>query len=102
VRLVREVAQGAEIALVENMSGMVCPACGHEHQAFPGDGVRRLAELSELPVWAHIPFDPSLGRETDLGSPGSASDPERPAARAFRDLAERVAEFRIRPREASP
>lgn len=88
-RLLRE-SSAAEIALVENMSGYVCPECGHEHDVFPGDGVHRLAEASGIPVWARIPFDPTLGRETDLGHPPAATGGERPAVRALGELAARV------------
>ncbi|MEX1256485.1 MAG: P-loop NTPase [Gemmatimonadota bacterium] len=90
VRLVRE-ASAAEIALVENMSGYVCPECGHEHDVFPGDGVRQLSGVADVPVWARIPFDPVLGRETDRGHPPAGGEGERPASRALRELAGRVA-----------
>jgi ATP-binding protein involved in chromosome partitioning len=100
-RLLRE-SSTARIALVENMSGFICPECGHEHDVFPGDGVRQLAEASEIPIWARIPFDPTLGRQTDLGHPLGGGGADRPAYRAFRELAARVSEIGSAPSGDAP
>ena len=90
VRMARE-AEVSTVALVANMTGHVCPSCGHTSQLFSGDGARRLAEESGVPLWADIPFDARLGASTDLGSPLVTEHPEAASSRALLALADRVA-----------
>jgi ATP-binding protein involved in chromosome partitioning len=91
VRLLREADVGS-LAVVANMTSYLCPGCAERHPLFRGDGVRRLAEESGLPVWAEIPFDPRLGEATDRGTPGVLADPDGEVARAFGALADRLDE----------
>ena len=79
------------VALVANMTEHVCPSCGHTSQLFSGDGARRLAEESGVPLWADIPFDARLGASNDLGSSLVTEDPEAGSSRALLALADRVA-----------
>lgn len=89
-RLLREL--GAErVALVANMAGHACAACGHHEPLFEDDGARRLADESGLETWAEIPFHPALARATDHGRPLVLDDPENPAAAALLRLAARMA-----------
>jgi ATP-binding protein involved in chromosome partitioning len=90
VRMARE-AGVPTIALVANMTEYVCPSCGHASQLFQGDGARRLAEESGVPLWADIPFDPRLGASTDLGTSLITEDPNAASSRALLALADRVA-----------
>ncbi len=90
VRMARE-AGVPIVALVANMTEHVCPSCGHTSQLFHGDGARRLAEESGVPLWGDIPFDARLGASTDLGSPLVQEDPEAASSRALSALADRVA-----------
>ena len=90
VRMARE-AGVPIVALVANMTEHVCPSCGHTSQLFHGDGARRLAEESGVPLWGDIPFDARLGASTDLGSPLVKEDPEAASSRALSALADRVA-----------
>jgi len=90
VRMARE-AGVPLVALVANMTEHVCSSCGHTSQLFHGDGARRLAEESGVPLWADIPFDPRLGASTDLGSSMMMEDPEAASSRALLALADRVA-----------
>jgi ATP-binding protein involved in chromosome partitioning len=80
------------LALVANMTEYLCPDCGSRHPLFPGDGAERLAESSELPIWARIPFDPRMGEATDRGRPWVMDDPDGEVARAFGSLADRLEE----------
>ncbi len=89
VRLVNE-AGVSPVALVSNMTGYLCPNCGHRHRLFPGDGARELARATGHPIWAEIPFDPRLGEATERGRPLVLDHPESVAAEAFVRLAERV------------
>ena len=90
IRLARE-AGVATIALVANMTEHTCPSCGHVSHLFGGDGEQRLAEESDCPLWARIPFDPRLGTATDLGTPLVLTDPDAASSRALLSLADRVA-----------
>ena len=90
VRMARE-AEVSTVALVANMTEHACSSCGHTSQLFGGDGARRLAEESGVPLWADIPFDARLGASTDLGSPLVLEDPEAASSRALLALADRVA-----------
>ena len=71
-----------------------CPECGAETRLYEADGGGRLAADTGLARWAEIPFDPRLAVATDGGRPFAIVEPEAPASRAFRALAERfVAEI---------
>ncbi len=91
VRMARE-ASVRTIALVANMVGHTCPECGHVSELFKGDGATRLEEESGVPVWAEIPFDPSLGAATDSGTPLVITDPDARSSRAILTLADKVEE----------
>jgi ATP-binding protein involved in chromosome partitioning len=80
------------VGIVANMGSWTCPHCGVAEPLFGADGARRLARDTGLEVWAEIPFDPRVAADTDDGLPIVLAAPERPAARAFAALAERVAE----------
>jgi len=82
------------VGLVANMTGVVCGACGAESPLFQEAPVERLARETDLPLLARIPFDARIAAAADAGRPfvelaGAAS----PAARAFDQLASRVACF---------
>jgi ATP-binding protein involved in chromosome partitioning len=85
-----EVAGVARVGLVSNMASWMCPHCGVAEPLFAADGARRLASDAGLEVWAEVPFDPRIADDTDEGLPIVLSAPERPAARAFFALAERL------------
>ncbi len=90
VRMVRD-AGIPTVALVANMTEHVCPSCGHTSQLFKGDGARRLAAESGVPLWADVPFDVRLGAFTDRGASLVTEDPGAASSRALLALAERVA-----------
>jgi ATP-binding protein involved in chromosome partitioning len=90
IRLVRDLG-APRVALVANMTGHVCRACGHQEPLFDGDGARRLSDETGVEAWAEIPFHPALARATDHGRPIVLDDPDNHAAVALRSLAARVA-----------
>ena len=49
-----------------------------------------LAKALDVPVLARIPFDPALGMAADEGHSYLCEHPDRPAARAFTGLADRL------------
>jgi ATP-binding protein involved in chromosome partitioning len=88
-RLAREAAIRLT-GLVANMTAWRCPECGRETPLYETDGAERLAGDTGLVQWADIPFDPRLAVATDGGRPFAIVEPDAPASRAFRDLADRL------------
>ena len=90
VRMARD-ARIPIVALVANMTEHVCTSCGQTSRLFEGDGARRLAEESAVPLWAEVPFDARLGASTDVGVSLVSEDPGASCSRALLALSERVA-----------
>jgi ATP-binding protein involved in chromosome partitioning len=57
------------IGVIENMSGMICPECGHSIDLFGTGGGRRLAEELHTPFLGEIPIDVEARRLSDQGRP---------------------------------
>jgi len=79
------------LGIVENMSWFECPHCGKPTAIFGTGGGKRLADELELPLLAEIPLYPRVYEGGDRGMPIVVAEPDSPAARALRGLAERVA-----------
>jgi ATP-binding protein involved in chromosome partitioning len=79
------------LGIVENMSGFVCPGCGERHDIFGTGGGARTAAQHEVPLLGEIPIEPAVREGGDTGRPVVVAAPESVSARAFRDLAARVA-----------
>ena len=83
------------IGVVENMSGFICPDCGHEHDIFGSGGGTTIARELELEVLGRIPIEPGVRAGGDAGVP--ITSPQHPAAddsaaaAALRELARTVA-----------
>jgi Mrp family chromosome partitioning ATPase/predicted Fe-Mo cluster-binding NifX family protein len=72
--------------IVENMSGLVCPHCGHELAPFKAGGGERLAAETGVPMLGRVPLDPGVVACGDSGEPFAAKEPDSPASRAFADI----------------
>ena len=46
------------LGLIENMSGFVCPSCGHHEEIFLRGGGRKLAARAGIPFLGEIPLQP--------------------------------------------
>jgi ATP-binding protein involved in chromosome partitioning len=79
------------LGLVENMSGFVCPHCGGETDVFGRGGGRKLAAVAGVEHLADIPLGTSVVAESDAGRPTVIADPDSPVAKAFEQLADRLA-----------
>jgi ATP-binding protein involved in chromosome partitioning len=80
------------LGVVENMSGYVCPGCGHRDDLF---GTRRGDQLAAelgLPLLGEIPIEEAVRVAGDEGVPVVVRDPRHPATQAFRDSATKVVE----------
>ena len=58
--------------IIENMSGFVCPDCGHRHEIFSSGGGEKLAKLAEAPLLAQLPLDPAFLKQCDAGDVAGA------------------------------
>ncbi len=71
------------LGLVENMSGFVCPSCGHHEEIFLRGGGRKLAERAGLTFLGEIPLQPAVSRAGDEGTPVVICDPGSKVAEIF-------------------
>ena len=79
------------LGLVENMSGFVCPSCGHHEEIFLRGGGRKLAERAGLKFLGEIPLEPSISRAGDEGTPVVIRDPKSKVAEIFARIASDIA-----------
>jgi ATP-binding protein involved in chromosome partitioning len=79
------------LGVVENMSMFTCPDCGSSHAIFGHGGARETAEKLGAPFLGEIPLVPRIRETSDSGQPVSVSVPDGPEAKAFLDLAKKVA-----------
>jgi len=79
------------LGVVENMSMFTCPDCGSNHAIFGHGGARETAEKLGAPFLGEIPLVPRIRETSDAGTPVSVSVPDGPEAKAFLDLAAKVA-----------
>jgi ATP-binding protein involved in chromosome partitioning len=79
------------LGLIENMSGFVCPSCGHHEEIFMRGGGRRLAERAGIPLLGEIPLQPAVSRAGDGGMPVVLADPSSKIAETFQAIAGAVA-----------
>jgi len=79
------------LGVVENMSGFVCPCCGERIDIFGEGGGRRLAEDMHVELLGGVPLEVGVRQAGDSGSPTVVAAPDSAAARAFREIAAKVA-----------
>lgn len=88
------------MGVIENMAYLetTCPHCDKTHRVDlfgTGGGQQVAASLTErlgydVPLLAQVPLDPELRQAGDEGMPLVAGSPDRPAAQALAELAERI------------
>jgi ATP-binding protein involved in chromosome partitioning len=79
------------LGVVENMSYFVCGHCNEKTEIFGHGGGRRMAEDMGIPLLGEVPIDTRVRSGGDEGAPIVSAAPEAPAARAFADVAGKVA-----------
>jgi ATP-binding protein involved in chromosome partitioning len=77
--------------VVENMSVFTCPDCGSSHHIFGHGGARETAEKMGAPFLGEIPLVPRIRETSDAGQPISVSAPDSAEAKAFLEMARKVA-----------
>jgi ATP-binding protein involved in chromosome partitioning len=80
------------LGIIENMSYYICRHCGEREEIFGHGGGKKTAGLLGVPFLGEVPIDPKVVVGGDTGEPIVVSDPESPAAAAFRELARQVAD----------
>ena len=79
------------LGVVENMSYFVCGHCQEKTEIFGHGGGARMAEDLSIPLLGQIPIDTRVRAGGDEGRPIVSAAPEAPAAKAFLEIAGRVA-----------
>jgi ATP-binding protein involved in chromosome partitioning len=79
------------LGVIENMSYFVCSHCGGRTDIFGHGGGRTISEELGLEFLGEIPIDTDTRTAADNGEPIVDSAPDSPAAKVFRELAEKVA-----------
>jgi Mrp family chromosome partitioning ATPase len=79
-----------EVGLVENMSGMVCPECGHKLDPFGSGGGEKQAAEMLIPFLGAVPMDSRTRQFADEGRPVILEDPETETARALKAIVHKV------------
>jgi ATP-binding protein involved in chromosome partitioning len=83
------------LGVIENMSGFICPDCGHEHDIFGSGGGEKIARELELDVLGRIPLEPGVRAGGDAGVPITSlqypGGETSAAAAALREVARTVA-----------
>lgn len=80
------------LGIIENMSYFVCGHCGERTDIFSHGGGERAAEKLGVPFLGHIPIDPAIRAGGDEGLPIVVADPDSPQAKAFKDIAAKIAQ----------
>jgi ATP-binding protein involved in chromosome partitioning len=79
------------LGVVENMSYFVCGHCDERTEIFGHGGGAKMAEDLSIPFLGEVPIDTRVRSGGDEGQPIVAAAPDAPAAKAFSDVAGRVA-----------
>jgi ATP-binding protein involved in chromosome partitioning len=79
------------LGIIENMSTFFCPSCGHETHVFGHGGARKTAETLGCEFLGEIPLDLAIRETSDTGTPIVAAASESREAKAFIDIAARIA-----------
>lgn len=76
------------LGIVENMSGLSCPNCGHEIEIFKKDGGVQLADKENLLLLGQISLDPLTVVAADCGKPVVCMEEHSEAKEKFLQLTE--------------
>jgi Mrp family chromosome partitioning ATPase len=71
------------LGILENMSGLLCPACGHRIDLFKSGGGEKLAKRMGVRFLGRIPIDPEIVTCGDSGKAFTAEPAASPTAQAF-------------------
>jgi ATP-binding protein involved in chromosome partitioning len=89
IKMVQELKKPI-LGIVENMSGFICPHCGHETRIFGEGGGRKAAEDMKIPFLGSIPIDANITKDGDKGLPFIVQNTRSEAALAFNAATRKV------------
>ena len=78
------------LGIVENMSYFVCPHCDERTEIFDHGGGKKTSRNFKIPFLGEIPLETKVRVGGDTGKPISISDPDSPAAKAFKTLTDTI------------
>ncbi|RLF18777.1 MAG: ATP-binding protein, partial [Thermoprotei archaeon] len=78
------------LGIVENMSGFVCPNCGHYVDIFSSGGGERISREMGVPFLGKVPLDPRVCEASDKGMPFIVEHTDTPVAKAFMSIVEKL------------
>ena len=81
------------IGIVENMSGLRCPECGHLIPLFKIGGGEKASKDLNVPFLGRIPIDPEVVQKSDSGTPYVVSYPDAEVTQGFKQIAEKCTAF---------
>ncbi len=79
------------LGIVENMSYYHCPHCGQREDIFGHGGAREASAKTEIPFLGEVPLDAAIRVQSDEGRPVALGAEDSPGARAFHEIAGRLA-----------
>jgi ATP-binding protein involved in chromosome partitioning len=79
------------LGVIENMSWFECPHCREKTEIFGRGGGQKMATDLMIPFLGAVPIDTRVREGGDEGQPIVAAAPDAPAARAFIEVAGKVA-----------
>eukprot|EP00434_Breviolum_minutum_P016027 symbB.v1.2.014126.t1/scaffold1024.1/size143406/2 len=82
------------LGVVENMSGYVCPACGHTERIFSPStgGAMAMCQQMDVPFLGSVPLDGRVAAAGDQGMPLSQLQPDGPVAKCIDKVIEAILE----------
>jgi len=78
------------LGVIENMSSFTCPKCGTTYELFGSGAGARIANEVGIPYLGSIPLDPRVGECNDNGEPFIIKYPDAQAAKAIREITEKI------------
>ncbi len=79
-----------KVAVVENMSGLICPHCNKEIDVFDTGGGEKMAKQMNAEFLGSIPMEVETRTSCDNGKPVVLYSPESKTAKAFNTMADNV------------
>lgn len=80
------------LGIIENMSYYICEKCGHRADIFGHAGAQKTAEKYRVDFLGEIPLHYDIRFNADAGTPIVQSAPESPYAKAYEQIAVKIAE----------
>ena len=79
------------VGIVENMSTHICSKCGHEEHIFGSGGGEKMCADYNTELLGSLPLDIRIREQTDSGKPTVVADPDGNVAKAYKQIARRIA-----------